>query len=592
MPSLTLIKAPGGTASVEPMKLDGQLMIIGRSPEECQIIIQSNAVSRKHAQIHQEQSRYYIEDLNSRNGTEVNGKNIKGLGKVLLKDQDRIKICDFLFRFQDEQAPKASAMPVLPEGLRKRSSAAGALDQREEAAEDAQSTVEGTFARMPNQQLLESQPAERLRAVLDISALLGKALHVDELLPKIADSMFHVFRQADRCFVIMRDENTEQLIPKVIKVRRGQPGSGDRFSRTIVRKCLETQQAFLSEDASSDSSLGMAQSIADFRIRSVMCVPLVTQDGKSLGVIQLDSSDRSKKFHADDVKLLIGVANQATVALENARLHESLIAKQKQEQETAIAREVQRGFLPQRSPDVPGYEFFAHYEAAHTVGGDYYDFIPLPDGRLVAMLGDVSGKGVPAALLMAKLGGIARACILTNPDLGQAISALNDNLLESNLNDRYVTLTAALLDPTRNELTIVNAGHMIPLLYRPQTGELVDSMEDKGGFPIGWVPGFPYEAQTIPLASGECYLVFTDGVTDAENNKGARFGMEGVREALFGQSFRPGEVLTPKVIGERIINAVRAHIGSHPQFDDIALVCFGRVDDDATRRLDDVRITN
>src|SRR5262249_26106646 len=158
---------------------------------------------------------------------------------------------------------------------------------------------------------------------------------------------------------------------------------------------LDKVQAVLSEDASSDPRFAMSQSIADFKIRSVMCAPLWTQDNKAFGAIHLDTQDRTKRFTEDDLKLLMGVASQASIALENARLHEDSLARERLKRELELAREVQRAFLPLRPPEVAGYEFFTHYESAFEVGGDYFDFIPLANGRLAVFLGDVAGKGVP-----------------------------------------------------------------------------------------------------------------------------------------------------------------------------------------------------
>src|SRR5262249_23085584 len=148
--------------------------------------------------------------------------------------------------------------------------------------------------------LLETQPGEKLKALLDISANLSKTLELDPLLPKIVESLFQVFRQADRCFLILGEEGTGRLIPKVIQTRRAMEESTARFSRSIVKRCLETAQAFLSDDASNDSSLPLSQSVVDFRIRSVMCAPLCSAEGDAFGVIQLDNQDRSKKFTQDD----------------------------------------------------------------------------------------------------------------------------------------------------------------------------------------------------------------------------------------------------------------------------------------------------
>src|SRR5262249_18377218 len=155
------------------------------------------------------------------------------------------------------------------------------------------------------------------------------------------------------------------------------------------------------------------QSIADCKIRSVMCVPLISRNtNKAFGVIQLDTLDRFKKFAEDDLKLLLAVAGQAAGPIDNANMHDTIVARAGLERDLKVARDVQKSFLPKVMPKYPGYEFFAHYESAQEVGGDYYDFIPLPNGRLGIMIGDVAGKGIPAALFMAKVSSDMRFCAL------------------------------------------------------------------------------------------------------------------------------------------------------------------------------------
>src|SRR5262249_34683940 len=156
-------------------------------------------------------------------------------------------------------------------------------------------------------------------------------------------------------------------------------------------------------------------SFAELKTRSVMCVPLAGAEGKALGAIQLDTQDRSKKFVPDDLNLLAIVANLAGVAIEKARLHRELVALEVERSENRTARRVQLSLLPKRVPEVPGYEFFSYYSPAQTVGGDYYDFVSLPGGRVAVVLGDVAGKGVPAALLVAKLSSEVRFCLVTEP---------------------------------------------------------------------------------------------------------------------------------------------------------------------------------
>ncbi|MCS6896517.1 MAG: FHA domain-containing protein, partial [Nitrospira sp.] len=295
MPMLILTKTPDGSATGQRHPLGNEPVTIGRSPEKCGIVLAANAVSREHARVVPANGKYYLEDLQSRNKTFLNNKPIDGRHPNPLKNGDNIKICDFLFAFHDETAQAAA-----------------------EEEDASQTTVEASFNRTSPQQFLDVQPQDKLRALLDITTALSKTLDMNSLLPQIADELFKLFKQADRCFIIQVDDEN-RLRPTVVKVRRHAAGN-ERFSRTIVRKCMDELRAYLSEDATSDTEVNAAQSIAEFKIRSVMCVPLATQDNRPLGVIQLDSQDRSKKFSQDDLKLLVCVAGSASVAMENARM--------------------------------------------------------------------------------------------------------------------------------------------------------------------------------------------------------------------------------------------------------------------------------
>jgi serine phosphatase RsbU (regulator of sigma subunit) len=307
-----------------------------------------------------------------------------------------------------------------------------------------------------------------------------------------------------------------------------------------------------------------------------MCVPLASPDGKPLGVIQLDSQDRTKKFTQDDLKLLVCVANQASIALDNAKLHEELLRRVKLDEENKAATKVQLALLPQTTPQVLGYEFFARYLPARTVGGDYYDFIPLPDGRHCVLLGDVSGKGVPAALIVARVSGEAKVCMITQPDVACAVSHLNELFAQANFEDRYLTLAASVLDPKTHQVALVNAGHVDPWVYRQATRSLEKPVPDAvRSWPVGWVAGNQYEAITVDLQAGDTLILLTDGILDAENSAGQRFAETGVFKAL--KTDDTEIILTAGQIGKRIIDAVMAHAANQPQFDDIALVCYGRV---------------
>jgi serine phosphatase RsbU (regulator of sigma subunit)/pSer/pThr/pTyr-binding forkhead associated (FHA) protein len=564
MPSLVLRKSPGGSPG-ETISLDGDLFAIGRDADTCQIVIPHHAVSRRHAQITRANGNYFIEDLRSRNNTFVNNKQVTT--RTQLKPSDRIKICDFLFEYQDERVKDP---PPIPEWMKKEN------EGGEDEDPGGNTTIEATGSRVNAQSYLDQQSTDRLKALLAISQSLSRTLELDPLLEQIAEVLLKEFRQADRVFLILLDDSGKP-IPKATKARR--PGLDEsRFSRTIVKKAVESLKSYLSEDASSDASLGPAASIAEFRIRSVMCVPLVSPDGKALGAIQMDTQDRAKKFTADDLNLLTIVANLAAVAVEKANLHVAMLTREKERKEIELARAVQLGFLPQSFPEVPEYEFYSHYSPAQSIGGDYYDYIHLPDGRLAIVLGDVAGKGVPAALLVAKLSSEVRYCLLTQPDPAKAIQLLNDQMIRGGLGDRFVTLAALILDPKKHSLVIVNAGHMSPRMLSSESGELSDAISNEAtGLPLGVMPEYEYESVTIQLAAGDVLSVFTDGVTDAMNPNGDLFGPEGVDKYMGLTDDATGDFLMPKRVGERMMNAVRKHANGRPQNDDIAVICFGRL---------------
>lgn len=570
MPSLILIKSPGGTISNQTFPLEFRTkaeIVIGRDKKDCDIYIDDNQqqVSRRHAVLTSRNGSVYIQNF-GRNKTFIKTRDIDGLPPQLLKPEDTVKVCDFLFRFHDD-SPKPPA--PLPADLMNQ-----LADPQESESASEMTTIQGTANRANAQQFLDIQPAERLRVLLDISTTLARALELDQLLPQLAEALFGVFKQADRCLVIQFDP-AGRPYPRVMRARR--PGTDDRFSKTIVRKCVETNSAFLSEDASSDAALGTAVSIAEFRIRSVMCAPLTTSDGKPLGAIQLDTQDVTKKFKDDDLKLLTIVSHLASVSVEKAQLVATLVQREKAQREIELAKQVQLGFLPKHAPDVPGYEFFGFYSAAQTIGGDYYDYIHLPGGRVAVVLGDVAGKGVPAAMLMAKLSAEVRFCLLSEPRPDKAVSMLNDQLVKGGIGDRFVTLAALILDPAEHTFTLVNAGHQPPLRYRPADRKFVVSVgEDRGGLPLGLLEGFEYQMISARLEFGETIALFTDGVTDAVNPDGKLFELDGVYAVAGDPELGPNP--RPRALGERLAAAVRKHAAGAPQSDDIALVCFGRVE--------------
>ncbi len=252
-------------------------------------------------------------------------------------------------------------------------------------------------------------------------------------------------------------------------------------------------------------------------------------------------------------------------------MHRELLARHQRERDLEVAHHVQMALLPQRLPDLPGYQFFAHYQSALEVGGDYYDFIPLPDGRLAVLLGDVAGKGVPAALVMAKFSVEARVSLQSEPDLSAAVNRLNALLTRAPVSDRFVTLAAAVLDPAAHTLTLVNAGHPSPLLVRRATGAVEEAAPaDLTGPPVGVRDGFAYASREASLGPGDALVLFSDGVPDALCPLERPLTLKGARFVLDGGPFSAPEA------GERLVQAVKQHAAGRPQNDDVTVVCFGR----------------
>lgn len=547
MPFLVVVRGPNVGQRFELKKGTN---VIGRNPE-CDIVLSVSAVSREHARIVWRENRFFLEDLKSRNLTILNDIKVEAEKPMPLGPGDKVKICDFLCEFVDETIKK----PVEPIG--------GGDD------EESGTVVSSVQAGAGSVNVLAAQPAERLRLLLEVTNSLSRAVEVVALLPKILDGLFQVFRQADRGFFIVQDGNGH-FVPKAIKTRREKDESSARFSKTILKKCMDNAEALLIEDAAQNEIVHMAASISDFKIRSIMAAPLISSDGEVFGIIQVDTQDRNRKFTQDDLQLLMAVANQAAVALDNVKLHENLNLQQKMTREIELAVEVIKCFLPNCMPQEGGYDFFAHYKAAREVGGDFYGFLKMSEGRLALSVGDVAGKGVPAALLMARVSGDVNQAVLSEPDAAHAVMRLNHLFHQAGIPDRFVAFLLCVLEPATGKVTLVNAGQVPPLLRRADGTVEEYAAGSKNGLPLGIVEDFAYEAVQITLHPGDCLLLCTDGITDANNLKKEQFGKERLISTM-----KNGVVDAPG-LGQHVLRSVEQFATAPEQFDDMTMVCLSR----------------
>ncbi|HVV99309.1 MAG TPA: SpoIIE family protein phosphatase, partial [Planctomycetaceae bacterium] len=269
----------------------------------------------------------------------------------------------------------------------------------------------------------------------------------------------------------------------------------------------------------------------------------------------------TKPFDRDELRVRLR-AGERIVDLERDVL-------ERERKERAAAASIQKGFLPQQRPTAPGLEIFDYYSPAEEIGGDYFDYIPLSGNRLAITLGDVTGKGIPAALLMARLSAAARFWLASLPTLADAVNELNKALLEASNDDHFVTFVVIVIDLNNWTMTIVNCGHMPPLLRRPGGGDPVGLAEEIIDLPLA-VMNRPYHEAVVPLGVGETIVLYTDGISEARNHSRELFGIDRLRECIRNDGG------TAEELGRDILAKVREFAASHPQDDDITLVCLRR----------------
>ncbi|MGD0897956.1 MAG: SpoIIE family protein phosphatase [Thermoguttaceae bacterium] len=594
---MAILLAVKGLPAGETLPLGKEITILGRHPE-CDIVLDSGAISRQHARILRVGEEFYVEDLQSRNGTQLNGTPVKG--RQRLSAGDRVGLCDIVFQFFERpdqvsgvrgqgsgdrgQGPgvrgqgtgdRGQGSGVSDRSDRRRQGDTGALMVDDEASGPRATVMSRVDVSSGHTSLrLEVNPQAKLKALLEISRSLGRALGLEQVLPKLLESLFAIFPQADRGLFVLPDPATGKLVPRVLKHRREGLGEAVRVSRTIVERVMASKEAILSADAASDSRFGMADSIVDFHLRSVMCAPLIGSEGRAMGVVQLDTADQRGRFNLEDLDLLASVACQAAIAVENADLHETAMRQQALDRELGVAHDVLRGFLPAAPPRIGQYEFFDFYEPAHELGGDYYDYVPLGEGRLAVVVADVSGKGIPASLLMAKLSSDVRYCLASEPAPADAVARLNRTFCQSGWADRFVTMVLAVLDPRRHEVTLVNAGHLPPLVRRGAEVTMAVP-EEAVRLPLGVDENVDYVQTVRPMAQGDSLALYTDGVTEAMNERDELYGSQRLAAQLAGG---PEGVAAQS---RQILRDVKEFVGSRPQSDDMCLVCFGRTSEPA-----------
>lgn len=508
-------------------------------------------VSRRHARVSSDGANYVLEDLGSRNGTLHNGRALAA--PSVLRSGDQFTIGGVCMLFVEEEASSRNLEFSTGASLYEAGSICSTIN---------------VSRRVEKTDVVLDAP-RKFQALVDMLAKMGDSLDTDAVLEGLLDGLLDIFENTQHGFVALRESpEADSVSPRVVRQRNTRVHQEVRISQTIVNRVMSGKTAILSRNAATDERFQHNQSVLSHGISSLMCTPLVNRSGDCLGVIQLETNDTTP-FTTGDLEVLASVTPHAAIAVDYARVHAEALQRQAMQRDLTFARQIQRNFLPRRQPQFESYRFFSYYEAAYQVGGDYYDYLELPEGRLGVVVADVAGKGIAAGLIMSKFSGEFKYMLSREESLTAAVAGMNDSLLEET-GMRFITVAAIILDYRNHSVEIVNAGHSDSLL-RQANGEVVFIDEDVKGTPIGMFPGQQYCSKTIQLQQGDTLLMFTDGLTEATAADNSLYGVDRIVRQVGSKQAGPEE------LGTELLNDVRRFVGDHPQSDDMCLVCMQRI---------------
>ncbi len=540
--------------TAEIVQLSRLRTTIGRSARS-DVCIPDAFASRLHAEVRKEGDSFWLQDLGSANGTRYNGAPVKT--SVPLFSGGEIQIGETTIVFDDQKASGVSGSTLIS-------------DHTE--ALDPSKTISFQHRKIPTTELLKGQFSSRndlLGLISKVGVALLSASGLDETLNQVASLVFEAV-PAERCVIMLRDEENEGAMKiKVARIRGKEDVIEEvRVSRTVMEEVLKNGKSVLTADAQHDPRFA-SQTMALSGIRSVLAVPLSVDERDVFGLIYADSPTYEATFSEEHLNILTTLASVASIRVENATLLESRIERERMEHELGLATEIQQRFQPSGPPLVPGYEFQGISFSCYEIGGDYYDFIERHDGKMLIALGDVSGKGTAAALLMSSVHAAIHAQVSAKSSLDQTISSVNKYLAENTPANRFVTMFAAELDPATGALKYINAGHNPPLIGRVD-GTIVQL--SSGGFPLGIMPAAEFEMGETILNPGESLVVYSDGVSEANNIKDEEFGMERLSAVIQNNLSSSASGMRDKVE-----SALSAFTLTAPANDDITLVIVKRI---------------
>ncbi len=543
-----LISGPDGLSSTVELRRDS--LSLGRSGDNDLAYPEDPWLSRYHLAFVRRQNAWFVKDCSSRNGTVVNSDNLREAHR--LKSGDRIYAGHLTIEaYEPATLIKPEVVSFIPQQEEKSTREHTIVTSLDKVLDKA---VEGSRGR-DNAPLSTTRV---VRALIRAGQELAGHQPLEELFPSILNLALAAVEAKRGVILTLEGEKL---------VLRASRGEGFSISTAVRDRVIRERCSLVISDAQLDDALRDQKSIVLHHVRSMMAVPLQTGD-RVIGLIYLDNGAVIRPFLQEDLDLLTVMANVAAIRIEHARLALVEQSEKLMESELAQASEIQQSLLPPQAPAVKGYDLAGYNLPCRTVGGDYYDFLPYKDGRLALAVGDVSGKGMPAALLMSSLQARVQMLVETAADPASAVTTLNRNLAERCPLGKFITFFYGVLDVNTGQLEYSNAGHNYPLLMRADGGvePLIGS-----GIVMGIFPAVEYELQKVTLLPGDTLALFSDGVTEASAASGEEFGEAGLSRFLTAHRSEP----CAQVV-ECLANHVRNWSGSASFADDFTIVLVRR----------------
>jgi phosphoserine phosphatase RsbU/P len=528
MPALDVAMPDGGRRVVP---LDRERITIGRSKEN-DIFLPDRWLSRKHAEIQCSAEACWVVDLGSKNGTLVNNHLIRERlrlrpGDVILLGEHSLTFSGDLAAEEHEDDPDTE-----PAGTQVFSARELSREVRTPSS-DAQSLARQNHV---------------LRVLSDAASALLAHRPLAEIFERVLDLIFEAV-PAERAAILLTTPGGETEI-KAQRVRSGP--AVPRISRSIARRVLEERVAVLIPNVLEDMTLKGQESMVMTGVRSAICAPLWLSGPEQdtvIGLVYIDKQRSKASFDTEDLRVVTALANLAAAKIETVRLFEESLEKQRLEADVRAAAEIQARLLPAEAPALAGWGLLGSTRACRTVGGDYYDF-ELHGPELLLALGDVSGKGMGAALLMAVLRAAVRGQWAERA-IAEAMARINRTVCQNVPPNKYVTFFLARLDPATGTLRYVNAGHNPPLLLR--AGGATETLTE-GGMVLGLFDSVPYAEGQATIGNGDMLVIYSDGLTEAWSESGEEFGEANVVRVANENRHERAET-----IHERLLGAVDAH---------------------------------